>query len=140
MFYLGIKGRLGRAKFWLFNLFWIGLFMCGLVFMIEVFPIASHPVPRTMAILMSIALYYIQFSLMIRRLHDMGKSGWWFVLYFLVPSIYFAILPTLPEYGASLVVSLVFAFVAMGGLANVGFAAGTKGPNKYDVEPVPVAA
>ncbi len=111
--------------------------MCALVFVIEVFPIASHPVPRTMVVLMSIALYYIQFSLMIRRLHDMGKSGWWFVLYFLVPSIYFALLPMIPEYGASLVVSLVFAFVAMGGLANVGFAAGTKGPNRYDVEPVP---
>ncbi|AEV39124.1 protein containing DUF805 [Pseudovibrio sp. FO-BEG1] len=140
MFYLGFKGRLGRAKFWLFNLFWIGLFMCGLVFMIEVFPIASHSVPRTLAVLMSIALYYIQLSLMIRRLHDMGKSGWWFVLYCLVPSIYFAFLPMIPEYGASIVVTLVFAFVAFGGLVNAGFAPGTKGPNKYDVETAPVAA
>lgn len=69
----------------------------------------------------------------------MGKSGWWFALYFLVPSIYFAILPLIPEYSTSIVVSLVFAFVAMGGLMNVGFAAGTKGPNKYDVEMAPVA-
>jgi len=140
MFYLGFKGRLGRAKFWLLSLSWTGLLLSILLYVVHPLEVGSDTVKFSLVALLFIAFYYVQLSLLVRRLHDIGKSGWWYVPYFFIPTTYLRFFNQNPEYEAPLIVSILIVLLAIFGMLNAGFAAGTKGPNKYDVEPAPVAA
>ena len=82
--------------------------------------------------------FYIRIS--IRRLHDIERSGWW-----IAPSICFTIIATVLMIVSVITEStnvafLVFDWVAvivnLGMVAWLGFAKGTKGPNKYGPDPL----
>ncbi len=82
--------------------------------------------------------FYIKIS--IRRLHDIERSGWW-----IAPSICFTIIATILMIVSVITEStnvafLVFDWVAvivnLGMVAWLGFAKGTKGPNKYGPDPL----
>ena len=82
--------------------------------------------------------FYIKTS--IRRLHDIERSGWW-----VAPSICFTIIATVSTVVSAITESNNVAFsiidwVAiignLGMVAWLGFAKGTKGPNKYGPDPL----
>ena len=68
--YANFNGRATRQEYWMFNLFHIIFF----VFLMFIDP--------------SLALYYIYtlatfipgFGVTVRRMHDIGKSGWWWLI------------------------------------------------------------
>ena len=82
--YANFNGRATRQEYWMFNLFHIIFF----VFLMFIDP--------------SLALYYIYtlatfipgFGVTVRRMHDIGKSGWWGLIIFIpiIGSIWFFIL------------------------------------------------
>lgn len=78
--YADFNGRSGRAEFWWFFLFYIlvyvGFVVLGLV--VDIFAIIGA--------LALLALLLPNLAVSIRRLHDIGKSGWW-VLIGLVPIV-----------------------------------------------------
>ncbi len=57
----------------------------------------------------------------VRRLHDRGKSGWWIVLYYLVPHW---LLIESPWRGADLIVPLAAGAVLLWGLIDLGMLPG----------------
>jgi len=71
--YTFYQGRARRKEFWLFALF---CFIASLV--LNVIPF--------LGLLFSLGAMVPQICLGIRRLHDIGKSGWWFLLV-LIPFI-----------------------------------------------------
>jgi len=81
--YLNFSGRSNRPEFWYFFLFiLIGNFFTHLI---DTYIIGYHP--EEMGIVSGIfflATAIPQLSLIFRRLHDTGKSGWWFLLSFTI--------------------------------------------------------
>jgi len=71
--YARFKGRASRSEFWYFALYYFSLFAILLI--------SANDSTGTLAfigvigILVSILPF---FSVMVRRLHDTGKSGWWY--------------------------------------------------------------
>lgn len=79
---LTIDGRARRSEFWYFALFvWIVSFILNLIFK------DGNIVARLITLVLNVATITVS----IRRLHDVGKSGFWLLLE-LVPIIGWAIL------------------------------------------------
>ncbi len=66
-----ISGRARRSEFWYFSLF---VFL--LSFAMNLILGSDNGIARVI----SIALNLASFTVTIRRLHDIGKSGWWFLI------------------------------------------------------------
>ena len=93
--YFSFSGRATRSQFWYFFLFCILLYLCTLSVSIEgleeVISNADSSQESSREILtylltswfgLSVMITFIpQITLSIRRLHDIGKSGWWQLLY-----------------------------------------------------------
>tara|TARA_B100000902_G_C26589920_1_gene565285 strand:+ start:41 stop:418 length:378 start_codon:yes stop_codon:yes gene_type:complete len=79
--YLNFSGRSNRSEFWYFFLF---IFLGNsLTHLIDTYIIGYHP--EEMGIVTGIfflATAIPQLSITFRRLHDIEKSGWWFLLSF----------------------------------------------------------
>ncbi|PLX66371.1 MAG: DUF805 domain-containing protein [Denitrovibrio sp.] len=82
--YTNFDGRATRTEYWYFTMFNI-LFYIGasLVDVIIMVPIAS--------MLYGLIVLLPGIAVLVRRLHDIGKTGWWILLSF-VPVIGFVIL------------------------------------------------
>ena len=81
--YLNFSGRSNRSEFWYFFLFI--LIINFFTHLIDTYIIGYHP--EEMGIVSGIfflATVIPQLSLTFRRLHDTGKSGWWFLLSFTI--------------------------------------------------------
>ena len=94
--YVKFSGRSGRAEYWWFFLFWLlALLVVGVI-------------SETLGTLVALALLLPNLAVSVRRLHDIGKSGW-FYLVNLIPLIgvlivfYWAVQPSDGdnEYGAA---------------------------------------
>jgi len=74
--YANFKGRARRKEFWMFVLFnFIISFTLGIVGYIIGTPLLSN--------LYSLAIFIPSIAVAVRRLHDIGKSGWWLLIAFI---------------------------------------------------------
>ncbi|OKP99781.1 DUF805 domain-containing protein [Paenibacillus sp. P46E] len=83
--YRGFTGRATRTEYWMFFLFNI-IFFIALAFLQEMLGMIHLLTP-----LYSLAMFLPALAVLLRRLHDSGKSGWW-VLSCLIPMVGFVIL------------------------------------------------
>lgn len=77
--YADFSGRSRRSEYWYFVLFnalisWALLFLGGVIG--EVVGLALYGIYALAAIIPSLAV-------LVRRLHDTGRSGWWFLIAFI---------------------------------------------------------
>jgi uncharacterized membrane protein YhaH (DUF805 family) len=94
--YVNFSGRATRSEYWWFYLFWI--IAVGVTAFIN----------ENLAAIVILALLLPSLAVLIRRLHDIGKSGWW-CLIGLIPVIgplillYWAVQPSAGDndYGAA---------------------------------------
>lgn len=105
------KGRLNRQRFWQYYFL---LFIPHGLFMLSIYAIteAGYFPPAWYVTTYMIPFTLVIFALTIKRLHDLGKSGWWLFL------------NAIPVLGT---VWLLF---------EVCFTRGTSGPNKYGPAPL----
>lgn len=76
--YCNFKGRSSRSEYWWFALFNI---IVGVVLGIVLGIIGvSENVINGISSLLTLALFLPGLGLSVRRLHDIGKSGWWLFL------------------------------------------------------------
>lgn len=79
--YLNFSGRARRSEYWYWTLA-IFLFSIAMAYLWtgsrRIF--GCYP---SMTQIYTIAISFLSLSVTIRRLHDIGKSGWWYVLYFI---------------------------------------------------------
>ncbi|XAH22683.1 DUF805 domain-containing protein [Xylophilus sp. GW821-FHT01B05] len=87
--YVDFSGRASRSEFWWFFLFQLlALLVASLIHQFVYFVVA-------------LGLFLPAISVSVRRLHDVGRSGWWLLLHF-VPLIgslvllYWAVQPSQP--------------------------------------------
>jgi uncharacterized membrane protein YhaH (DUF805 family) len=69
----------------------------------------------------------------IKRLHDRDKSGWWLLVFYVLPGV----LNTIGEsLAAGWIFSLASFAVSIWALVELGFLRGTAGPNRYGPDPL----
>lgn len=75
--YVVFSGRARRAEYWMFYLFTI-IFGFVAIILDNVLGLASEETGYgTIYLLFSLAIVLPSLSVTVRRLHDVGKSGWW---------------------------------------------------------------
>ena len=76
--YCNFSGRASRSEFWWFQLFY---FILSAV--ISILLCWSENTAQIVSYIIGLALLLPSLGLAVRRLHDIGKSGWWFFLSFI---------------------------------------------------------
>jgi uncharacterized membrane protein YhaH (DUF805 family) len=139
------QGRVNRSKYWLANLIWlvgIVLVMLAAVFATMGLQLQSADViARVLAISAAgIAIVIVMassFAVAIKRLHDRDKSGWWLIVFYLLPGVIGA-LPVL--LGATSAVrgsvQLLANVLQIWGFVEIGCLRGTRGPNRFGADPL----
>ncbi|MDE6785774.1 MAG: DUF805 domain-containing protein, partial [Muribaculaceae bacterium] len=79
--YCNFSGRASRSEFWWFQLF---AFILGIV--VEIVFCWNQNVMSVASAVVGLALLLPNLGLDVRRLHDIGKSGWW-IFISLVPIV-----------------------------------------------------
>jgi uncharacterized membrane protein YhaH (DUF805 family) len=118
--YAVFSGRARRAEYWYFTLFnIIASLILGVVD-------AALGLAVGLGLVYSLAVLLPSLGVTIRRLHDIGKTGWWLLLPLVGVPVMF-VEPTLGVVVVSIasIVLVVFAILA-----------GQKGENKYGPDPI----
>ena len=155
-YFFGFGGRVNRARFWLYY----ALALPALAVLFVVFflyamsfpgayenggptPLPTDPLGIVGAIawaLANILLLIGGFAIAVRRLHDRGKSGWWLLVFAVLPDVLYAGAEYLQETNAGNVGSAAFllSFFALAlwvwGLLELGVLRGTVGDNRFGPE------
>jgi len=124
------RGRINRAKFWIANVTYISLTIAivgfGFFFRFETIFIV-------LASAAFIAVFVSSIAVGIKRLHDRDMSGWWLVVFYLLPA-------TLDGIGRAINVPVIFSLassvISIWAIVVLGFLRGTPGPNQYGSDPL----
>lgn len=97
--YSDFKGRARRKEFWMFSLvqFFLGLIFFTADFLLFFLPSDGFPI---LTMLYVTAMFFPALAVTVRRLHDVGKSGWWYVNFCVKLWLVFIVLGTFWALGA----------------------------------------
>ena len=86
--YVAFSGRASRAEYWKFMLIYVVILLIAQALDVGLFPhtVDETGMGGTITTIVTILLFLPAFTAQIRRLHDIGKSGWW-ILWQIVPLI-----------------------------------------------------
>ena len=85
--YVDFKGRARRAEYWNFVLF--STLLSIVLLLVDTYVLGTNPMAGESGIignLYSLAVFLPSLGVLVRRLHDVGKSGWFFLIV-LIPLI-----------------------------------------------------
>jgi len=120
-FYLSPMGRTGRLFYWLLGFVPLTVVGFGLAILV-----LRTQEPRYFLIA-AVLLFWPQAVILARRLHDINLTGWWVILYWVIPiALVFLHIP-LPQ-GSGVMGTWLAAII-------LGFIPGTRGPNRYGNDP-----
>tara|TARA_B100000768_G_C11199768_1_gene341209 strand:- start:144 stop:560 length:417 start_codon:yes stop_codon:yes gene_type:complete len=84
------KGRSSRSEYW-----WATLFTYLVIILLQVVQVMLVQAESVLALLAMITILVFllfltiaSFAVMVRRLHDVNRSGWWFLIYFTIIGIF----------------------------------------------------
>ncbi|MBV4414216.1 DUF805 domain-containing protein [Enterobacteriaceae bacterium YMB-R22] len=120
-----VKGRLGRRDFWI----WIGLWLCAMVLLFSL--AGSDTLSLQTASFILVCLLWPTAAVVVKRLHDRGKSGAWallLVLAWMLPAVNWNMLPGVWQWAVGQLLPTII-MVMM--LLDLGAFVGTQGQNKY---------
>jgi uncharacterized membrane protein YhaH (DUF805 family) len=143
------QGRINRGKYWLAVLIYVAIsvVITGLGFIMlgnGILELADESadegiivglLSKGIGFFLLVLVVYIPMIVSgifvgIKRLHDRDKSGWWLLLFYLVP----ALLNELSN--ASFLFSLASFAISIWAFVELGCLRGTAGPNKYGPDPL----
>ena len=145
-------GRANRAKYWLALVIYlavtvlliaIGLIMFGNSLLAigdeetddMIVGLLSRGIGFTLIVLVVyIPMVISGFMVGIKRLHDRDKSGWWLLVFYVLPGVLSMIGDNLAA--GSLIFTLASFAVSIWALVELGFLRGTAGPNRFGPDPL----
>lgn len=74
--YVGFSGRAPRSEYWFFELFLLIVYVVGIIIDVTI----GHQIVMPIC---SLGLILPTFAVLMRRLHDLDKSGWWWLISFI---------------------------------------------------------
>jgi uncharacterized membrane protein YhaH (DUF805 family) len=135
-------GRLNRKPYWLTTLAMVAVFLVIIVLVLALAGglgalsggASGLGAAAILLVIIYIPLLWIGLALGAKRLHDRNKSGWWLLLFWVLPGV----LQGIGEQVGTLGIVLMIAAVAISiwGLVEIGFLRGTVGPNQYGPDPL----
>ena len=131
-------GRINRGAYWLITL---GMFVVTMVIVMGlVFAPLDSGASRAAAIVIGaiVALVFVMASaaVAIKRLHDRDKSGWWLLVFYLVPAILDGVRETLQGSSLAAAFALASAGIGLWAFIELGCLRGTEGYNDYGPDPL----
>lgn len=124
------QGRINRAKYWIavvvYGSLLIAIFGLGFFFQFSAWFIVA-------ALLLILAMGISGIAVGIKRLRDRDKTGWWLLLFYLLPPVFDGVGRSI---GFPLVFTLASAAVSLWMMVELGFLRGTSGPNQYGPDPL----
>jgi uncharacterized membrane protein YhaH (DUF805 family) len=143
------RGRVNRAKYWLFVLVSIAILVV-LIAAVSVVWAGRILDPRgglgfPSEALFAFGVVYLILLVVgifvgIKRLHDRDKSGWWLLVFYLVPMVLSWGSAILSRNGIGALFALGSLAVSIWALVELGCLRGTIGPNRYGEDPLAPAA
>ena len=137
--FFSFDGRINRAKFWVVGLINIAVSLADHVagdILLDTLG-ASAYLPTI--ILVSAFSIWTGLAAGVKRLHDREKSGWWLLVFFLLPALLgiaaLFIDPTSPGIPA-LALKTVTNVIGLWAIIELGCLKGTSGPNIYGADPL----
>lgn len=126
------EGRINRAKYWLSVLLFIAfLAIAGVVVFAAGFSMAGFVI----AGLLYIGFMYVGLAIAVKRLHDRDKSGWWVLVFYILPAVLSGASSGMGG-GVAMVLSIASFALSIWGLVELGILRGTMGPNQYGPDPL----
>jgi uncharacterized membrane protein YhaH (DUF805 family) len=132
-------GRINRGKYWLGVLIVILAYVAAAIIFGVFYAVAG----TAGAIIGGIALLaafvvgvWGSIAIGIKRLHDREKSGWWLLLFYLVPGMMSGIGQAMGDI-MGIAISLASFAITIWGFVELGCLKGTTGPNQYGPDPLP---
>ena len=159
--YFGFSGRINRGRFWLLSILlivfsilaWVVAFLVALFILgVNVTDgsgldqpdklvqmILDYAVAFIVLLGLAIAIWVSWFAIGVKRLHDRDKSGWWIVVFYILPWILGGAANTVDKQGndtLTLILSLIGLLLMLWGIVVLGFLRGTRGPNRFGPDPL----
>ena len=158
--FFGFSGRINRAKYWLTLVIWIVIWIIAVpVIVVAALAVlgvnitdGSLPGPQDTdkfvkmivdyAVLFVIVLAFVilgwvsAFAIGVKRLHDRDRSGWWIVLFYVVPGVLGGAGKGTDGDLAQGILGLATLVLSIWGLVELGFLRGTRGPNRFGPDPL----
>jgi uncharacterized membrane protein YhaH (DUF805 family) len=136
--FFNFNGRANRAKFWI-----AALIFAAINLVLAIFGYVADQSGAFQAIngMLSIVILIASIAVGIKRLHDRNKSGWYLLLFYLVPGILVSVgivIGTFMEDSAIMatVLGLVAFAIGVWAFIEMGCLRGTIGVNQYGPDPV----
>lgn len=132
-------GRINRAKYWIGVVVLLVYWMVVGTVIVLAFGLSAFTgmgAPMIIALLAFLLPFWIGLAIGVKRLHDRNKSGWWLILFWIVPSMLSGGGTAMGE-TAGFIPNLAAAALSLWGLVEIGFLRGTSGPNNYGPDPLP---
>ncbi len=140
---ISFSGRINRAKFWAAILIYVIIYV---VLFVLALALGQGTIMQILGVIIGILLFISGIAVGIKRLHDRNKSGWWLLLFYIVPAILSGIGMVLTIYGAlgggggtgilGLVLNLAAFAVSIWAFVELGCLRGTVGANPYGPDPL----
>jgi uncharacterized membrane protein YhaH (DUF805 family) len=126
------QGRINRDKYWIATITYISvtIALVGLGFFFR-----FDTIFFVIAAIVFIALTVSGVAVGLKRLHDRDMSGWWLLVFYLLPAVLDGIGRAL---GVPIVFSLAGSALSIWALVVLGFLRGTPGVNQYGPDPLGV--
>jgi uncharacterized membrane protein YhaH (DUF805 family) len=140
------EGRLNRAKYWLAVLtyFVAAIILALLGFMADQIVGGVGLIYGIVGTVVYVALLFSGVAVGIKRLHDRAKSGWWLLVFYVLPTVIILIGTFLSWSTRSMAISGLCSLLAMAisiwGFVELGCLRGSVGPNRYGPDPLPESA
>jgi uncharacterized membrane protein YhaH (DUF805 family) len=135
-------GRISRSKYWLAILVFVGIYI-----VLAIFGYVTDDSAIYQAIngILGIVIFISSLAVGVKRLHDRNRSGWYLVLFYIVPG---ALVAASVVTGTFLEDSILIASVlglaafaiAVWAFVEMGCLRGTIGSNPYGLDPLAPAA
>jgi uncharacterized membrane protein YhaH (DUF805 family) len=129
---LTFDGRINRAKYWVAVVAYIVVMVIAVALVFVLPGMIGFIVVGILYIAMAISGVFVG----IKRLHDRDKSGWWLLLFYLVPSLLSGAGTSM---GGSMILNLISFAISIWAIVELGFLRGTAGPNRFGPDPIPGA-
>ena len=126
------EGRVNRTKYWLVALINVAAILIVAALALFLLPITAAWIVIVVVVL---AMAYIGVAVAVKRLHDREKSGWWLLLYYMMPSVLGGIAGDSYQ-GINLALNLAAHAISLWALVDLGILRGTAGPNDYGSDPL----
>ncbi len=143
------RGRIGRRQYWISTVLYSLVWVLGAVILVTLAAFNYNPPDDTITpvtivgfILLGIAMIFLVVVVVtglassgVRRLHDRGKTGYWLLLYYLLPSM-------MSKYAGLDTVGLIFSLVTLGiliwAIVDLGILRGEAGSNAFGPNPLSI--